>query len=205
MYNRVITPFSRLGSRQLHVYRITVTQVGDEDSLYDSAQDNPDNSFQEYTDIVAKKGISVETVDTYNYQIRWPNNSIYSSILNGVSDIVEIYYSGLFVRKHHDTDNNELHITTFVAADTFLDVEKNSFSNGSMRWNSSLIDGIYNRIQDFNWNAIDVCGVDIVGHQFGENYNPNDDEWSNSHYMNKSTNTTKSLRMTRDDIKLKGK
>jgi hypothetical protein len=193
-YNRVTAPWSKFGTRNTQIYTIRVYGVSDADSLW-TVEQQAAIVYDDFVLACAQSGITIETIDTYNYQARFPTNTIYSGILNGVGDVAELYACGHFDRAHNDADDNDLTLTVFVSADTFIDGSNYDFEF----WHSQgMIDAIFNRIQHFNWNDIDVTRVDLLGTSWVNSYDPKSGQSSGT---NAFRGPVEAVRRSKSEIK----
>lgn len=203
-YNRAVTPFSRFGTRRLQYYRIRIYGVSDADSLW-----NEDiftaPTYADYVAALAVVGITVDTADSHYEQYTWPNGSIYSAILNGVSDVAEIYYTGYLFPDRNDPDDNDIIVTVLVAEDTFMDGEMPGFRGGypgagPNDYSTNMISAVYNRIESFDWVDIDVTRVELVGDGFYASYDPSTGGSADGGYAMKRTEPA-STRISKAQVK----
>ena len=195
-YNRVTAPFSRFGTRRLQPYQITVYGVSDAHALYTTARSNA-ASYEEWVAASAEVGITVETVDTHSYQIRWPSNGIHSAILKGAGDVAEIYYTSFFDEDNYDPDDNRIRVTVFVAEDTFVDGERNDYEF----WrNMSMNGAIFNQISGFDWGSISVYRVDLFGSSWYDAYDPTEGSVSGPYALKREVGSTRPFQETKSEI-----
>jgi hypothetical protein len=163
-YNRVLTPFSRFGTRRVEAYRIVVSDITDASAIYVDYGSLPNfPTYLEYADYVeANYGITLIVGDTYHEDIQFPSNSIYSGIIAGVGEVAEIYYVGQFTQDHFGTDNNTISITVMVASETFVDAENPDFNEHSR----NMLCAIYKRIEQFDFIDLAVDRVELYGDGF---------------------------------------
>ena len=167
-YNRVLTPFSRFGTRRLEIYGITIFGVNDQDAIYTN-QTFP--SWEEAIVGAEALGVTISIEDTYHASAQYPSNSLYSGIIAGVGEVAEIYYNGYFNVLHNGTDDNDVSLIVMVAGETFIDGENPDFDG--LR-NRSMMCSIFRRIEQFNFNDMAVDRLELFGGRFDPAFDPRD-------------------------------